>query len=94
MTPSAFVLSASQTRPFRYVMNILSTMEPVSDKYLDKEQDDNDLYNVSSLQSLIGIYCKIHKINYNIMFTISWDLSLHHFFYRPLIWTNKQTELF
>ena len=85
MTPSAFVLSASQTRPFHYVMNILSTMEPVSDEYLDEEQDDNDLYNVSSLQSLIDIYCKIHKINYNIMLSVSYDLSLHHFFYRPLI---------
>ena len=80
MTPSAFVLLASQTRPFHYVMNILSTMEPVSDEYLDEEQDDNDLYNVRSLQSLIDIYCKIHKINYNIMFSISWDLILHHFF--------------
>ena len=49
MTPSAFVLSASQTRPFHYVMNILSTMQPVSDEYLDEEQDDSDLYNVSSL---------------------------------------------
>ena len=73
MTPSAFVLSASQTRPFHYVMNILSTMEPVSDEYLDEEQDDNDQYNVSSLQSLIDIYCKIHKINDDIMFSISWD---------------------
>ena len=94
MTPSAFVLSASQTRPFHYVMNILSTMEALSDEYLDEDQDVNDLYNVSSLQPLIDIYCKIHKINYNIMFSISWDLSLHQFFYRPLIWTNKQTELF
>ena len=93
MTPSAFVLSPSETRPFHYVMNILSTMEPLSDEYLDEDQDVNDLYNVSSLQSLIDIYCKIHKINYN-MFSISWDLSLHQFFYRPLIWTNKQIELF
>ena len=83
MTPSAFVFLASQTRQFHYVMNILSTMEPVSDEYLDEEQDDNDLFNVSSLQSLIGIYCKIHKINYNIMFTISWDLSVHHLFTDP-----------
>ena len=83
MTPSTFALSASQTRPFHYVMNILSTMEPVSDDYLDEEEDDNDLYNVSSLQSLIDIYCKIRKTNYNIMLSISWDLSLHYFFTDP-----------
>lgn len=53
MTPSAFALSASQSTPFHYVMNILSTMEPVSDEYLHEHQDDNDLYNVSSLQYLI-----------------------------------------
>ena len=58
-------------------------MEPLSDEYLDEEQDDNDLFNLSSLQSLIGIYCKIYKTNYNIMFTISWDLSLHHFLQTP-----------
>ena len=46
-------------------MNILSTMEPLSDEYLDEDQDVNDMYNVSSLQSLVDIYCKIHKINYN-----------------------------
>ena len=53
MTPSAFALSASQSTPFHYVMNILSTMEPISDEYLHEHQDDNDLYNVSSLQYLI-----------------------------------------
>ena len=52
MTPSVFVLSASQTRPFHYVMNILSTMEPVSDEYLDKEQDNTDLYKVTLDASL------------------------------------------
>ena len=56
MTPPALVLSPSQTRPFHYLMNILSTMEPLSDEYLDEDQDVNDLYNVSSLQSLVDIY--------------------------------------
>ena len=47
MAPSANVLSASQNRPLQYVMDILSTMEPLCDEYLDEEQDDIERYNVS-----------------------------------------------
>ena len=47
MAPSAYVLSASQGRPLQYVMDILSTMEPLYDEYLDEEQDDIERYNVS-----------------------------------------------
>ena len=47
MAPSANVLSASQNRPLQYVMDILSTMEPLCDEYLDEEQDDIEWYNVS-----------------------------------------------
>ena len=43
MAPSAYVLSPSQSRPFHYVMDVLSNMEPVSHEFIDEDEQ----YNIS-----------------------------------------------
>ena len=37
MAPIVYPSSASQNRPFQYIMDLLSTMEPVSDEYLEQK---------------------------------------------------------
>ena len=37
MAPIVYPLSASQNRPFQYIMDLLSTMEPVSNEYLEQK---------------------------------------------------------
>ena len=49
MAPTAYVLSASQSRPFQYIMDALSAIEPVYDEYLEEKQGNIERYNVSKL---------------------------------------------
>ena len=59
MAPIAYPLSASQNRLFQYIMDLLSTMEPVSDEYLEQEQDDIERSNVSKNFAHHAIYHNI-----------------------------------
>ena len=43
LAPLPYVLSSSQSRPFHYVMSILSNMDSLSNEFLDEEQDDYEL---------------------------------------------------
>ena len=40
-------LSASQNMVFQYIRNIMSTMEPISNDYIEQELDENEQYTVS-----------------------------------------------
>ena len=40
-------LSASQNIVFQYIRNIMSTMEPISNDYIEQELDENEQYAVS-----------------------------------------------
>ena len=44
---SGFTLSSSQNRVFQYICNIVSTMVPISNDYVDQELDENEQYTVS-----------------------------------------------
>ena len=49
MALSAYVLWSSQSWPFHYVMDLWSSIEPVSDEFRDEEQDDSEQYDVRLL---------------------------------------------
>ena len=40
-------LPASQNMAFQYIRNIMSTMEPISNDYIEQELDENEQYTVS-----------------------------------------------
>ena len=62
-TPLPYVLSSSQRRPFHYVMNIISNMEPVLTEFLDEEQNDYEQYYVNKFVSCKSHF--LHHIIYN-----------------------------
>ena len=45
--PATYKLSLSQNQPYQHVLKILTTMQPVSDEYLEEEVDDYEQTNVS-----------------------------------------------
>ena len=45
--PAGYKLSGSQNQPYQHVLEILKTMQPVSDEYLEEEVDDYEQTNVS-----------------------------------------------
>ena len=46
-SPSFSTFSSSQNRAFQYIAQIMSTMEPNSNDYVDQEIGDNEQYSVS-----------------------------------------------
>ena len=44
---SVCTLSSSQNRVFQYISNIVSTMEPISNDYVDQQLDETEQYTVS-----------------------------------------------
>ena len=44
---SVCMLSSSQNRVFQYISNIVSTMEPISNDYVDQELDETEQHTVS-----------------------------------------------
>ena len=59
LAPLPYVLSSSQSRPFHYVMSILSNMDSLSNEFLDEEQDDYEQYYVNQFVS-----CKCHFLHH------------------------------
>lgn len=91
MALSAYVLWSSQSWPFHYVMDLLSSIEPVSDEFLDEEQDDSEQYDKVIMifnMWFITIYTK--WMSPQVHYFISSVFILYHFPYRPLILTNKK----
>ena len=94
LTPLSYLLSSSQNRPFHYVTNILSNMEPVSAEYLDEEQDHYEQYYVNQFVS-----CKFHFLHHIIhnenIFCLPYDtFSFEFFFLRTKTLPTNKIEFF